>query len=705
MIDALRTGLDLLIVIFGFGLIIFVHELGHFLAARWAGIRVMAFAIGFGPAIFSYRKGVGVRRGSGENEYFASLRRAGEDGLPGVSPTEYRLNALPLGGYVKMLGQEDLDPQATSSASDSYQNCPPWKRMIVISAGVVMNLISAAALFIFVFMVGLASEPASVGGVDPAGPAATAVALNAEEREITEVGLKTGDRVVRIDGKAPRTFNDIVLAVVMAQRGQTLRLGIERPGVEGVIEFEIEPEIESATNLQQIGVSPMRSATLMEPRSASGREAVAQLLGRIGLEGVEPGMTLIGAEPGGEIDTIHDLVRKVREGDGSPVTMHFARDPGARTPDVSATMQPLPAFDSAFAELRGGTLVGVRHLLGLTPVLRIDRGSEPGARTGLEGGDIFARLGAVEYPNIASGIGEIRAHAGGPIDAVVLRGEELIELSPRVTRAGQIGFGADDTAETHALLSVPPAPGALRENGADSLRHAADLPVLPGSRLTSVGGRPVGNFTEIRAALLDATRDAYTQNEGATVELLIAPPSLEPNGPEPEPVSWTLSAEAVEHLHTLGWNSPVGSGLFEPVSFLLKADNPIEAIALGIGETHRVMLTTYVTFLRLFQGTVKVEHLKGPVGIAHLGTRIAERGIIWLLFFAALISVNLAVINFLPLPIVDGGQFLMILYEQITGRPVPIPVQNIVTLIGLVLIGALFIIVTYNDIVGLFGGL
>ena len=63
-----------------------------------------------------------------------------------ISTTEYRLNALPLGGYVKMLGQDDMDPTAVSDAPDSYQNCPAFKRMVVISAGVVMNMVSAAAL-------------------------------------------------------------------------------------------------------------------------------------------------------------------------------------------------------------------------------------------------------------------------------------------------------------------------------------------------------------------------------------------------------------------------------------------------------------------------------------------------------------------------------------------------------------------------------
>lgn len=180
LLGLLGTALDLALVIVGFGLIVFVHELGHFLAARWAGIRVLAFAIGFGPAIVSYRKGLGWRRGSTEREYAASLREGGE-GLErrdpsSLSPTEYRINALPFGGYVRMLGQEDLAPGAVSDAADSYQSCRPTKRMVVISAGVVMNLIAAMLAFMFVFMVGLETEPPKVGRVWPEGPAATVVA-------------------------------------------------------------------------------------------------------------------------------------------------------------------------------------------------------------------------------------------------------------------------------------------------------------------------------------------------------------------------------------------------------------------------------------------------------------------------------------------------------------------------------------------------
>jgi regulator of sigma E protease len=170
-----------------------------------------------------------------------------------------------------------------------------------------------------------------------------------------------------------------------------------------------------------------------------------------------------------------------------------------------------------------------------------------------------------------------------------------------------------------------------------------------------------------------------------------------------ERLTWKLSRADLRAVAALGWGPPQIVAFFEPQRVLLKAASPGEAISMGADETRRVMLSTYVTFARLFQGTVKVEHLKGPVGIAHLGTLVAGKGFVWLLFFLAMISVNLAVINFLPLPIVDGGQFLFLLFEQITGRPVPVSVQNVATMAGLLLIGSIFLVVTFNDLRNLLG--
>lgn len=160
----LGTFANFLVIAAGFGFIIFIHELGHFLAAKWAGIRVLAFSIGFGQVACSYRKGMGLRIGSSEPEYrkraYGLNAEQAQELHKEVSPTEYRLSWLPLGGYVKMLGQEDLNPDAVSEEPDSYQNCSVFRRMVVISAGVIMNVISAAILFIIVFNAGLKVFPA-----------------------------------------------------------------------------------------------------------------------------------------------------------------------------------------------------------------------------------------------------------------------------------------------------------------------------------------------------------------------------------------------------------------------------------------------------------------------------------------------------------------------------------------------------------------
>jgi regulator of sigma E protease len=128
------------LLVLGFGFVIFVHELGHFAVAKWVGVKVTQFAIGFGPSALSWRQGVGFTTGTTEPEYerridayveehkqafeeedqrtepskrpTLAVRKDQARRALGLGETEYRLNWLPLGGYVKMLGQEDLNPDA-----------------------------------------------------------------------------------------------------------------------------------------------------------------------------------------------------------------------------------------------------------------------------------------------------------------------------------------------------------------------------------------------------------------------------------------------------------------------------------------------------------------------------------------------------------------------------------------------------------------
>lgn len=687
------TAFDLLLVVVGFGLIIVVHELGHFLAARWAGIRVFAFAVGFGPAFMSYRKGLGWRRGSSEGDYRALLADRGlsvHDAPPAdISPTEYRLNALPFGGYVKMLGQEDANPGATSHAADSYQKCHPAKRLVVISAGVVANVILAAFVFMFVFMVGLKTEPPRIGLVASNGPASSALP---REPQLVEPGLRPGDEIVRVNGREARSFNDLMLASAMARPGRPVEVHVRRTGFDEPLIFDIVPTKSQVTGLQDIGIAPAQSNRIFDD---GGRpQEFASQMARLGLAGIPAGAEIssvrVGEGPVRKIEYAAMLSEVFESSAGVPVTLIFD-DQGLPR---EVRLEPRPEFQTALVPMPGGAQTPQTHLLGLTPVMTVGP-LEPDSRgyaQGLRAGDVFARLGSLEYPSIASGIAEIRRHTGRTIPIVVVREGQHVPLRVEVNKAGQIGFYPDQTLDA-TVLALPPM-------GVESSAFTIDR---PGVRLLTVGDREVEDFAGIRRALRDATAQASAQATGASVMVEWALPT--PGSPR-ERHTFELSEAQVAELHDLGYGPPQGLlSAFVPAEYLLRADGPIDAVRVGLAETHRVMMMTYLTFARLFQGSVKVEHLKGPVGIAHLGTRVADRGIIWLLFFMALISVNLAVVNFLPLPIVDGGQFLFIIYEWVRGRPVPEAVQGIATVAGLLLIGAAFLIITFNDIRNVFIGL
>lgn len=715
MLSSLSTFWNVILMLFGFGLLIAVHELGHFVAARWAGIRVHAFAIGFGQAICSWRKGLGFRWGSSHAEYESVQRKARAEGdVPGaggssvagaLSPTEYRLNWFPFGGYVRMLGQEDGNPGAVSHAPDSYMSKPVWKRMVVISGGVVMNLIMAALLFMAAFLYGMQEMPAAVGGVQPGSPAALA-------------GLQAGDVVTAVDGEPINEFKDLALAAAMAGPSTPIELTVRRPGEAGPLTISATPE-RGDMGLLQLGVTPaLASRVASDMRTEEERALLRAALESAGLPAdLAPGSELISVngeavEPvttpsGAEFATASTLARAVGRSEGRAVEAAF-RTPSGEV--VSAMVSPRPALQTGIATLAGARQP-FEHLLGLTPVMTVEVPQQRAIDAGLRRGDVFARVGSVEWPSVPAGMAEVRAHKGQSVAITVLRDGELVNLSAPVSREGRIGFLVTSSAAGSAVLARTPerAVPASEAGGAeiDGAEESAPWPasrlvpgVLPGSRLVAVAGTPVETLEGARAPFLDATRTALDRGEGAEVEITLALPVSDG---AIETRTLTLTAEDVKSLHALGWDSEIVLAPFAPAMITVKASNPVQAVAMGVHKTRYVMVMTYLTILRLVQGTVPVEQLQGPVGITHIGSRIADQGFVYLVFFLGLLSANLAVVNFLPVPVVDGGHMVFLAIEGITGRPVSIAVQNVATLIGLLLIGTMFIVVTYNDIVRLFG--
>ena len=176
------------------GILILVHELGHFFVARWTGVGVERFSIGFGPPL---------------------LRWQGRE-------TEYVLAAIPMGGYVKMVGEENpLEGGGgpTVDATKAFALKPLWARFLIVFAGPAMNLVLAAVIFAVVLAtLGRAVWPAMVGKVVDASPAATA-------------GLRTGDVIVAAGGQ-PITYWEDLDRAVTASNGRPLELRVRRDGAE-----------------------------------------------------------------------------------------------------------------------------------------------------------------------------------------------------------------------------------------------------------------------------------------------------------------------------------------------------------------------------------------------------------------------------------------------------------------------------------------
>ena len=654
-------------------MVIFFHELGHFAVAKWCDAHVERFSIGIGPIIWSRQKG----------------------------ETEYALSALPFGGYVKMLGQDDMDPNQMTSDEiaeneRSYSAKKVWQRMAIISAGVIMNVITGFMFFAIAYRFGVVELVPMVGNVHAGSPA-------------WEAGIRDGDMIRSINGDSIQNFTDINQAVVLSSGS----VSIEGDHVDGTpFSTVIMPKL--GKTVRMIGVGPTNTALLSsqipDPESITIRGLAAEKASRPFMPGDR--VVAVNGEP---VKYLHEMAYKTSKYASSELAYTVQRpvvtDDGAALTDQFETIEIL-------VPPKPMKSIGIWMAIG--PVTSIVKGSIAD-KAGLRVDDLITR---VDELTVSKDIDPLRLpnyfaeHAGTPVTVTVTRQTE-------------------DKGDVETILTMIPsdAPGWSER----PMTITAPLPISAVGAGIHVQPR-IAHIVEGSEAAMDSKlkvdqkissielQHADPQNIvkdilGDEVAATRVPEEGEQGPGEP---NWAYMFSIIQQvpdrhvrIHVAStaddgggfatvlkeakpeqdWFMPLrGINGWERETRVREAESWSEAASLGLRHTKNSGINIYMTLRSLVQGNLSVKALSGPLGIVSIGYMVADHGTTKLLMFLGFLSINLAVLNFLPIPILDGGHMVFLIWEAVARRKPSPRVINLAHGVGLVFIISLFVFVMYLDI-------
>jgi regulator of sigma E protease len=716
------TFLAILKALVALGFVIFVHELGHFMVAKACGVKCEKFYIGFDIPI-----------------------RIGRFRLPSAlikvkwGETEYGIGILPLGGYVKMLGQDDnplkaekeakrtriphddevgqtdtedraaeeevatVEPKDVETTGESGGGEePPWQlnprsyvaknvpqRMAIISAGVIMNLIFAVIFAAVAYRMGVKITPCVVAGTSAGDPAwqqawpsgSQIVQLSrdgepdSDLRFQWELRYKVAESGIGDDVKQM----DILLRTPDGREEWKKITPTSRLKEQlGMVTLGIRPP--SSTKLS--GIPAYRGSSAGRARPALQPGDVVTALDGVGLQQTEQRGVYYG----------HDLIGRMVDRLDQPVRLTVQRtgQDGATTA-IDVTLAAAPLYG-----------LGLEMKIG--PITAIQDGSVARS-TGFQVGDELETLNGQPIGDPLTLSQRVGRLAGQPLQFDLIRegATVTIEVPPLGPERNVPYMGPLPVASIESLGIAFDISSQVARVQPDS--SAAEKKVSVGSEIVSV--QLIVRGEENKAYVVENYGERYQE------EMVIGK----------QGVNWMSIHHRLQHLlpdtevrvmvRREGASNAVVSLAARPVAGVYFADRGLvltplyrqhqaaswgEAISLGFRETGEKLSEVFRVLKMLINRDVSVNKLGGPITIVRVMGIESSEGFSRLLLFLTFLSANLAILNFLPIPALDGGHMIFLLVEAVTRKPVSERIQGTLTMIGVMLLLALMIYVIFNDI-------
>jgi RIP metalloprotease RseP len=609
-VELLRMAGIGLFVVFFFGLCIFVHELGHFLVARWRKLHVVAFSIGFVKAYGWMRDGI-----------------------------EYRIGWLPFGGYVD-LPQIDATGEPKLKDGTPLPPAKPFDRILTAAAGPACNILFGFLLGAFLWWHGIPQDTPKMTEI-------TVSELATASPEY-EAGLRDGDRIVRVNGRRfYDTWNGLVREIIFTVGD--VELEVLRDGAPLTVRYR---PTQNREKLQGEDIAyPFFLPTLplvVQVRPDSPAAAAGM---KNGDEIVE-----VDEKP---LARHSDLAKLLANADGSPIQFKVRRE------GQVVTLEPATPARTSIPD---SYLIGIEQQETLRAVVsRVAAVADGPAVTDVRKGDRILRINGRELVSVEKVEAILQDGAAMPVTVDVERdGKTETCVMGLTAHPGQVR-GEDAFAITVEYQYGPP------------IRVARVMPGYPaeaagiraGDELLRIDDRDIVEYATLPRAVQAAKGKAVSlavSRQGETLTFAALTPLVRGD--------YDLGLEWVIYNHPTPWRQ-----LVDTVTMSYKSVRGILA--------------------KMFFGssTLKPSHLSGPIGIVRaIGITVDRGGIIPALSLIVMITFSLAILNLMPLPVLDGGHIVMALYERIFRRPVPVRVVQPLFAVFVVLLISLMLYVTFFDV-------